>query len=132
MDIFDNELVRRYFGFQQGEIIPVDYIQQDVVPKYWTAYKIQKSMQDPIKKGELYLRLPDGLVVECLDPTPADLYHPFMLRLPGRFQIRNWIEERIQETATLLSGPFSNRDAIVIYLRELVEKAKEQHGPHLR
>lgn len=40
---------------------------------------------------------------------------------PEKFPLSTFIEIRIQEMSTALSGPSWNRDAIIVYLREFAQ-----------
>lgn len=80
MTLLDNELVQRYFGCTGKD----DYERASA-----TAFLILQAMQEPIKKGDKYLRIDEinGVYEMVLDRDfnfPS--FHPFNLRLPDRFQ----------------------------------------------
>ncbi len=84
MNIFENDLIRKYFGmdFRPEEMDTLSAQQQ-------MAYGIVQAAQDPIKEGELYLYCsidyPGEWVVQKQVTTTTE-FHPFKLRLPERFQ----------------------------------------------
>lgn len=86
MDILDNMLVRKYFWVESNEIVgPFRGVEV-------MAFRVLKSMQEPIRKGDLVLeRFPSNPDAEWqLVRCPIDLagdMHSGWLRLPDRFQM---------------------------------------------
>jgi len=82
MNILENELIRKYFGWSMG---PTSVELDDMR----IAYFVLAAMQEPIKKGDRYLSIDQyGNVTESSQSSEtgwAD-YHPSALRLPQRFQ----------------------------------------------
>lgn len=84
--LLGNELVKKYFGYKPGEIIPCNNPQTFYVEERM-AYRILQAMSEPIKKGEKYLlsnRLKE--VTEHEGQIDYGTWHPVALRLPDRFQ----------------------------------------------
>jgi|HubBroStandDraft_5_1064220.scaffolds.fasta_scaffold149361_2 hypothetical protein len=85
-DILDNELVRKYFSGDAGE---------------HSAEKVLRAMQEPIRKGELYLsalvQWDQGCQVQRFDAAITwDGFHPNALRLPDRFQATKECDAEMQ------------------------------------
>lgn len=88
-DILENDLVRKYFGCEKGAHGACDGKRNDCMER--TAFRVLKSMQEPIRKGEQamwlwYRQVHDDWIVGPWDGTKLDDYHPYVLRLPDRFQ----------------------------------------------
>lgn len=93
MSLLENELVKKYFGDQPGDITG-DYCIM--------AYRVLAAMQEPIKKGERYLAfLSNDLIREytadCNVAGGVLLGH---LRLPSRFQTPEKCEHKEQKCMT--------------------------------
>lgn len=88
MSLLENPLIRKYFWPQDWELTPCDDPRQFCVNDY-VAGRILKAMEEPIKKGELTLSLAttdDDKVVANTTWDCNDGFHPYLLRLPDRFQ----------------------------------------------
>jgi len=83
-DILSNELVRKYFGLEN-----TCWVKGSPQYRAYMAENVLQAMQQPIKKGDRYLRcLNDGKVEECTLTAGLtwDLAHFGDLRLPDHFQ----------------------------------------------
>lgn len=122
-DLLEHPLILKYFGPQPGEV-PSGYPHYN--PAHWTAYKVLRAMQEPIKRGDLYLFKTSFNWEERrsdFNPT-GESFHPFLLRLPEQFQRKDEVEEKIQ----LITGNvMRNGSAFIIeQLHELVRLAREK------
>ncbi len=100
MNLLDNDLVRRYFGCQHAEGSICDCVAGDMPCKILTA------MQEPIRKGERYLKWDSEFewVNRCnnfVEELEKPGFHPYALRLPDRFQKR---EEKVFCSTRLVVG----------------------------
>jgi len=98
MTLLDHPLVRKYFGCDMTKCghFGTAVCQQAI------SHHILLSMQKPIKKGDKYLDVPDFTsdvtdeIKVCTLNNPSDsvISHPYLLRLPDSFQIKDEVEDK--------------------------------------
>lgn len=127
-DILDNELVKRYFGEGQcqRDLTMFCLAVKSSDHAGCIAPRVLRAMQEPIQKGERYLAIQDNAfwVVECCDPCSV-IFHPFMLRLPDRFQQGDEVEFKIQQISQHWRGHGCDVENELRELIQLVRKTDD-------